>query len=296
MQTHRVLYVIDVLQLNTMGLPQAVALNGDEQALSLVAVYPEIPSNYDNFARSYQRQIESSIEKNILTQAAEQGIGAASLSINVIGAQHAAQFIKEHVAEYDFNYLVKGSNNRQQGFDAFERTIARMAPCPVYLAKAPQNANNAIIVAIDAEPINDNEQRLAARIMSHAIELARQFKQQLHVVSCWNFPLAEFASENIWYKSNDAQAITLLRQYESENHEALNHFLEQFDISGLDLKIHHKHGSPSTIIPKLAEAINPTRIVLGTVARSGISGALIGSTAESLLTTLAHSCILIKPE
>jgi nucleotide-binding universal stress UspA family protein len=54
-------------------------------------------------------------------------------------------------------------------------------------------------------------------------------------------------------------------------------------------------GTPSHQLPKLAEEINADLVIMGTVARSGIAGILIGNTAENVLSQLQCSVLAIKP-
>ena len=78
--------------------------------------------------------------------------------------------------------------------------------------------------------------------------------------------------------------------------EAFNEFVDQFDLS--DIKASKKliHGEPGDVIPPLAKREGIDLIIMGSVARTGIAGFLIGNTAERILQDVDCSVLAVKPE
>ncbi len=54
-------------------------------------------------------------------------------------------------------------------------------------------------------------------------------------------------------------------------------------------------GMAGDIIPTLARKLTIDLIVMGTVARTGIPGLIIGNTAESVLSQISCSVLAVKP-
>jgi nucleotide-binding universal stress UspA family protein len=54
-------------------------------------------------------------------------------------------------------------------------------------------------------------------------------------------------------------------------------------------------GAPRKKIPEFAEEIGADLMVMGTVARTGISGLIMGNTAETILNELQCSVLAVKP-
>ena len=50
------------------------------------------------------------------------------------------------------------------------------------------------------------------------------------------------------------------------------------------------------IIPRVADELHAAVTVMGTVARTGFSGALIGNTAEVVIDKLKSDILVLKPE
>ncbi len=59
--------------------------------------------------------------------------------------------------------------------------------------------------------------------------------------------------------------------------------------------IHMPKGSAEKVMAPLAAELQADIVVVGTVARTGISGLIIGNTAEAILDQLRCSVLAIKP-
>ena len=59
--------------------------------------------------------------------------------------------------------------------------------------------------------------------------------------------------------------------------------------------LHIEEGPADVLIPHLAHKLGAVLTIIGTVARTGISGALIGNTAEVVLDSLDSDVLVLKP-
>lgn len=69
-------------------------------------------------------------------------------------------------------------------------------------------------------------------------------------------------------------------------------FQAEFDIS--DERLHVAEGPADVLIPHTAHKLDAVVTVIGTVARTGITGALIGNTAEVVLDSLESDVLVLK--
>ena len=60
-------------------------------------------------------------------------------------------------------------------------------------------------------------------------------------------------------------------------------------------RTHLPKGPAGEVIPALARELKTDIVVMGTVARTGIPGMIIGNTAESVLSQLDCSVLAVKP-
>ena len=58
---------------------------------------------------------------------------------------------------------------------------------------------------------------------------------------------------------------------------------------------HVREGFPEDVIPEVAEELGAELVVLGTVGRTGLSAALLGNTAEHVISKLKCNLLAIKP-
>jgi universal stress protein E len=55
-------------------------------------------------------------------------------------------------------------------------------------------------------------------------------------------------------------------------------------------------GPPAELLPELASRLDANLIVMGTVARRGLSGLIMGNTAENMMRAVGCSILTVKPE
>ena len=85
----------------------------------------------------------------------------------------------------------------------------------------------------------------------------------------------------------------MLRQEEQANLDLQKALIAKYD--DVDVEGHLLKGEAVDIIPKFSSDNEIDVVVMGTVARSGIPGLLIGNTAETILHTIDASVITLKP-
>ena len=80
---------------------------------------------------------------------------------------------------------------------------------------------------------------------------------------------------------------------EARYREDCKAFQAEFDID--DEHLHVEEGPADVLIPHMAHKLQAAVTVIGTVARSGLSGALIGNTAEVVLDKVESDVLVLKP-
>ena len=77
--------------------------------------------------------------------------------------------------------------------------------------------------------------------------------------------------------------------------EILSKKISQDTMSYLKPRMHIVKGRAHEVIPNLAGETKADLVVMGTLARTGIPGLIVGNTAESILNNLNCSVLAIKP-
>jgi len=181
--------------------------------------------------------------------------------------------------------------------------LLRKCPCPVWLTRPEEKSNYARILAavdVNLDMFGTANQGLNQQILELSSSLALSDFAALHLVHVWDAP-GELKVRS--WSDNPGEAARNYVEGERSRHEsALDRLCEELrDHIGheaydhLSLQCHLPRGATSTIIPATAKQLQADLVVMGTVARTGIAGLLIGNTAEDILGQLQCSVLAVKP-
>jgi nucleotide-binding universal stress UspA family protein len=131
----------------------------------------------------------------------------------------------------------------------------------------------------------DGEHRtLHATIVDHGYDIASLAKAHLHVISAHPSPMLSAADPTLQLSE------TIAERYR----EQCKAFQAEFDID--DEHLHIAEGPADVLIPHMVHKLGAAVTVIGTVARTGLSGTLIGNTAEVVLDAVESDVLVLKPD
>jgi nucleotide-binding universal stress UspA family protein len=107
--------------------------------------------------------------------------------------------------------------------------------------------------------------------------------------------LENYLDNHVWIQVEEAQLANEVSRAKANHEQALQRLIEDSGISG-EMVIHHLHGKPDDKIPECVDETEIDVLVMGTLARTGISGFVIGNTAENILQSINCSLVAMKPE
>ncbi|SDS41104.1 universal stress protein [Pseudomonas oryzae] len=163
--------------------------------------------------------------------------------------------------------------------------LMRFCPCPVLLVKTDRPwSGGKVLAAVDVGSDDPEHRDLHAGIVCHAYELAHLAKGELHVLSAHPAPVLSAADPTFQLRE------TIAARYR----EACQRFQDEYGLSNRQL--HVAEGPADILIPQLALQLDVGVTVIGSVARTGLSGVLIGNTAEVVLDTLESDVLVVKPD
>ncbi|WP_426417498.1 universal stress protein [Aestuariirhabdus sp. LZHN29] len=162
--------------------------------------------------------------------------------------------------------------------------LLRRCPCPVLLVKNDRAWENGVVLAaVDADACDQDHQVLNEVIMSHSHDIAGLADAELHIGAAHPAPM--LSSPDPVYQNIES----LDKLYRN----ACVPYATKHKVS--EQAIHVGEGPAQGFIPRLAEELDASLVVMGTVARSGISGAIIGNTAELILDSICCDVLTLKP-
>lgn len=233
-----------------------------------------------------ENEIKEHLHRDLQTVALSQKLPHASLQIRV-GRPYDQ--ICELASEIQADLIVLSTHGRTGWERALlgstaERVI-RHAPCPVLVARPTSRRKTEFKLQKIVVPLDFSE--CAERGLHYAIELARLFQARLSLINVTqlhhDLPPVVIYSE------------TALKRWAREVAEAhMAELVEKTDFEGVKFETVHKSGSPAQKVCRHAVKEGADLIVSSTHGRTGLSHALIGSTAEKI-SRYARSPVLIVP-
>jgi nucleotide-binding universal stress UspA family protein len=173
--------------------------------------------------------------------------------------------------------------------------LMRKCPCPVWAVNSSHGGKYArILAAVDPQPFDEKMNDLDIKIMELATSLARTEGSALYTVNCWRRN-RERTFKNL-FKIKPAVANDLIKKTRKAHKRQIKKLLEKFSLDYRSSRVHLLEGKPSDLIVDLAKKKKVELVVMGTVARTGIAGFLMGNTAEKVLNRLECSVLAVKPE
>lgn len=163
--------------------------------------------------------------------------------------------------------------------------LLRVCPTPVLLVRTSTPwAGGVILAAIDVGNNDAEHLELHHAIIDHGFDIASLAKAQLHVISAHPSPMLSAADPTFQLKET----------IEARYREQCKAFQAKFDVD--DAHLHVEEGPADVLIPHLAHTLKAAVTIIGTVGRTGISGALIGNTAEVILDAVDSDVLVLKPQ
>jgi nucleotide-binding universal stress UspA family protein len=170
--------------------------------------------------------------------------------------------------------------------------LLRKCPVPVWVHSPLSATANALLVAVG--PIDDETADLNLRLLELGSSMAAITDSELHVVHAWRLEgETMLRSSRLAYSTEEIDEMGSEVRANAEAH--LQELLDELGEAGRAAHIHVRKGHAGDMIPAVIEEINPRAIVMGTVARSGIPGLIIGNTAERVLVAVDRTVLAVKP-
>ncbi len=190
-------------------------------------------------------------------------------------------------------------------FGSTDMHLLRKCPCPVWIMKSNEKAKyQRIFAAVDVEQENNDGKisGLNQLILEMASSLALSEFSEFHIFHAWTawganlldtprFSFAEKGEMADWVKQQRVADKTKMNNLM----KTLTQILSQDTMEYLNPQVHIVKGEVHKVIQDLVQEQKADLVVMGTVARTGIPGLIMGNTAESILNNIGCSVLAVKP-
>jgi nucleotide-binding universal stress UspA family protein len=293
-----ILYVAEPAVDQASAFERTASLVEKNQAkLTIIDVIPSVRDKFRNDTIKFRRRaLESLIEpfRNRLTTRIEVLTGKTFLQVVRAVLRNSHDLVMKAAENPDYLKRPFGSDDKH---------LLRKCPCPVWLMKTPEKSSyKCIMAAVDFDPLEPAaaEQALNLKILELASSLALSDLALLHLVHAWE----AYAETSILARSGaTVESIASYLEKERTLHQRELSMLDEMlrnrigadAYNRLVLNLHLPKGPAKKMIAMLAARLHADLVVMGTIARTGIAGLIIGNTAEAILDQLSCSVLAIKP-
>jgi len=291
-----ILVQVDTAWKDQPALDRAVALaRSDGARLHLMAVVAEAPEPARALLSDEIRQRLVQRPQDELARI-RAGLEARGLDVtaDVRRGRPAIALIRDVLAHgHDLVMRSHGTGaNDGKRYGPVDMQLLRQCPCPVWLVRTPDGRPlKRVLATVDPAAGDPAHDELNLKVLELAGGIARAEGAALFVLHAW----APFGADLLRSYMKPAE----LRGYvEAVRRMARDAFADLLARAGdrlPDAQSLLVRGDAGWIIPRVARTKRVDLVVMGTVARTRISGLLIGNTAERALQGLRCSVLAIKP-
>ncbi len=172
--------------------------------------------------------------------------------------------------------------------------LLRKSPVPVLVGQDGTSDRRDVAVAIGPLEEDPDLTRFHTTLIELAGSLAARRGGDLHVIHAWRL-----AGESLMrgYRSgiSDAEITYMLGDTRNEAEADLKALLETALRVSVPYHLHILKGEPADVITDVLDEEDAGVLVMGTLARAGIRGVIIGNTAERVLDDVDASVLAVKP-
>ncbi|HKJ64403.1 MAG TPA: universal stress protein [Desulfopila sp.] len=196
----------------------------------------------------------------------------------------------------DGHDLVIKSDLNAHGADQLSMRLFRKCPCPVWVIRNRGDGNfKRILAALDLGNDEEDNLRLNRKIIELTHSLARREGGEAHYLHALHLgyePMMRAPRFNM----GDAEIAAIKEEMRQNSCFSLERLFAETAIAAPPENIHLLQGETSTVINTAIKNLKADVLVMGTVARAGVPGLLIGNKAEKILSGITCTVMAVKPD
>lgn len=207
----------------------------------------------------------------------------------VIWSRSIHDWVVEHTEEHRYDLVLKtGHRSETPFYTPTDWQLFRDSTIPIYIVSRQHfKSQKVILVALDILARSGKKKKLNRQLLECANRLARQTDSVMHCVFVIKVPTILRDLDLIDERAYVAKARNQLEPVVAS-------LVANNDIPSEC--VHIVHGLPWGVVPNLSKKLRAQCLVIGSLGRKGISGKLIGNTAEKLIRIANTDLLVVSPK
>lgn len=282
----RILAVLDPEEDRQTALARCTELPPESDLDIHVAIFIE-GEQAETFAKTYQEKSDW-LQQQVAPYIAD----GYKITTEIVAFKSLYESVIETAVKTSADIIIKHMRQHSLFSTVFRTStdwnLIRHCPIPLLLTSNLESVHKKpVLAAVDVCSGEENHDRLNEIVLENANNIAGIIEGKATMANAFRAATPLMAVGSL-----DATPYPTPRDLENEHVVVAGELAQRYNIAQEDIVI--EEGSPSFVINKVANEIGAAVIVIGTVARTGISGALIGNSAEGVLEATDVDIMVVK--
>ncbi len=297
-----IVFMINGLDGTFNGFAKACEIAQHSHAtLDVLVLNPALPDGLEDFVKHSQDRLITALNERVSKYAPDL---AARVTFRFETAEPALVSAVSFAMRKEADLIIKdaegmpansGTGQRRKGFQSFDMGLLRKCPQPVWIYRdMPTDRAPLLSVAIDPKSDAPAGYDLGLKLLRVGQAFSHQLGGKMTVMSCWDFEYESFFRESGFAREREGDVERMIEERRQQHEEAVNRMVRESGIAA-SVTVLCPRGNPSDVIPAYIKEHGVDLLVMGSVARTGIPGFIMGNTAESILQRLTCSSLTAKP-
>jgi universal stress protein E len=270
----------------------------NQAKITLVRVIEGLPSSASYFLSSKRAseilEALESVARDEIERLKKNFDSSLRVTTRVLVGKSFIEVIREvNTAAHDLVIKPKEVTGGAMTLQSVDLHLLRKCPCPVWIVNSGQRKPyGKILIAVDPDPSDPERLGMHADLMKIGTSLARKESGKVEIVHVWRM-YGESILRSPRFRLSDLEISDIESREQAVRQQWMDDLVAPHADGNLSMTL--VKGQPETVLMEIIEKKKPDIVVMGTVARTGIPGLLIGNTAENVLSRIKCSVLAVKP-
>jgi universal stress protein E len=208
----------------------------------------------------------------------------------VVAMGDPAAALVEQVTAAGHDLVIVTLDDHDHGARTTLKRLERSCPVPVWVLRPTRARVQRVLAAVDTDP---NHAELNQAVVRIAADMAAFGGGELHLLHAWTMYGESALRSGTFTRVTPAELDAMLLAENTERAKALDALVHDAGVADAPWQIHLVKGSPAATVIDAVQRRRINLVVLGTAARTGLAGMVIGNTAEAILSEVPCSVITV---